>query len=174
MSSYTQRQQETADQLDEATKAFLEELEGLDGAQLDFHPEPDSWSVRDVAHHLMLVEKNILIRLEKSAPLGKPGLKDRVLHFVVKTVLRTGIKVKAPSKAVKPTDPIELADLKEQWSSCRAGIRKRLLASAAGESVMAHPIAGPLDSLAGFEFLLMHVRHHMKQVGRIRAHQDFP
>ena len=174
MSSYAQRLTNMAARLDDDTSAFLADLESLDDAQLTFRPAPDCWSVLDVGHHLLLVERNTLIRLRKPRRDTRRGLRHRLVHQALRFVLRAGIRVKTPSQVVQPTDPITLPELKEQWPVERAGIREVLLAAEEGDPLMRHPVAGPMDAVAGFEFLVLHLNHHRKQVARIRRSEGFP
>lgn len=174
MSSYSQRVQDLAAQLDERTTSFLRELEALDPAQREFRPAADSWSILDVAHHLVLIEQSILeMALKPHRPLRR-SLKDRFGHLAVKVFLTLGMRVKAPSKTLHPTDPITLDELEARWLPLRSELEEIFFAGKPDESLFRHPYAGPLNGESGFEFLVIHFDHHMKQVARVRRSEGFP
>lgn len=164
--------------LEERKSRLLAELSELTPEQLRFRREPGSWSLTEVAHHLLLVESASLVSLEKrSGKRRRRTLKERLLYPVVRAVIAAGVRVRAPTRRVLPDPEIELQRVAEEWE----GVRERLTHALAaveeaelGNEALRHPIAGPLDYREGLAFLSSHFDHHLPQVRRIREAPGFP
>lgn len=170
-------------ELERETAELWQELRSASPEQRDFRPAPGAWTPVDVGHHLFLAERSILEagRKRRADParrkLNRPRLVERFLNGLVQLVLRSGIRVKAPSEVLKPQEPIPLDDLLEQWQEVRGGLEELLDAipeAELGFTLFRHAVGGPLDVAQGLEFMVGHIRHHRRQLDRIRASSGFP
>ncbi len=165
-------------ELDAKTAELFDKIEQLSPEQLDFKPAPDSWSIRQVAHHLLTAEGNILRAARKQQGTSKPKLKDRFGHFMVRLVLRLGIKVKAPEGLAPPEDErLAVEEIRERWGKNRLEIEELIAAvpeAELGGTFFRHPFAGPLDYVQGVEFMGQHITHHLRQIGRIEESPGYP
>ncbi len=167
------------DRLDGGLERMLAELGQMSEAQRRFRPHADAWSPTQVCHHLLLAQRGSVGSIEKVR--GKKArhrsLGQRLGHRAVRLVLRLGLRVKNPAPSAAPDPAISFEELEPEWAGERARLR-RLLESmgehALGEAGMKHPVAGPLTVEESLTFLAGHVEHHLRQIGRIRAHPDFP
>ena len=137
------------------------------------------WSSQEVIEHLLLTYRStgaLFDRyLERNSPSGKQKqMKHRVLQFLV---IRCGgfpRGASAPDHALPgrsglpPMSGEELADLMQleleamdtKIEKCRQAFGRRALA--------AHFIFGPLTAEQWRRFHVVHGRHHLKQLARIR------
>lgn len=153
---------------------------GLDLPQLAWHRE-GKWSVAAILEHLALTysgtAKNLQRSLAAGAPRGTaPTARQRIITFAV-----TGLRYmpqgrQAPPGVVPQGIPPEaalpqlcrsLAAADEAISRCEAqfGARAR---------IANHPILGPLTARQWRLFHLVHARHHLKQIARLRQRMIAP
>ncbi len=172
------RIRKTFDTLDRQTTSLLDRLNAFDAAQLEYRTEPGTWSILDVAHHLMLVEAGVVATAKSGKVKGrKKRLRQRFGHLAVKTVLKLGIRVKAPSELVEPREDISFPEVKEKWLQARSELKEIVAVASAperGQPLFHHFVAGPLDYRDGVEFVLLHFDHHMRQISRIEKDAAFP
>lgn len=167
------------DTYQQKANTLLAEVRDLTPEQRSFRPGPDSWSLTEVLHHLALIDHGVGHNLREGLPEGKrrPRLRQRLLGPVVNWVLRTPIKVKAPTDKVLPDPDIGFEEVDETWRQARAELTAQLDkidADRVGTPTFIHPISGPLTPARVLAFLNDHLSHHMHQVRRIRNHPDFP
>ncbi len=165
--------------MDRQRTALLEELARLPGGQLGFRPAPESWSTLEVLEHLVRVEEAVVLRasqLPASRSL-RQGVRAAGSMVLLRIVLRAGIRIKVPSKAVLPQGKATLPELRERWDR----VRNKLEAVLADQSrpdlrrpMMRHPLCGWLTPIQTLTFLERHVTHHTRQLGRIRASPGYP
>ncbi len=167
------------DTYQQKAEALLTEVRALTPEQRNFRPDPDSWSLTEVLHHLALLDRGVVKNLQEGLPEGKrrPRLRQRLLGPLVKWVLRSPIKVKAPTDRVLPDPDVGFDEVDETWRQARAELTTQLDkigADRVGTPTFIHPISGPLPPAQVLTFLNDHLSHHMHQVRRIRNHPDFP
>lgn len=157
---------------------MLGQLDPLTDHQLTFQCEPDSWSLLQVAQHVLSAEqRSVGVLLEQDGrPNDRRTLRQRVFYVLVWVVMKTGLKVKNPTR-VNPDDTLTLEEIRTQWSELRGRLKAHLqpLETAdLGRAAFKHPISGPFDLEEGLLFLDRHTRHHLKQLERIQGHARFP
>jgi uncharacterized damage-inducible protein DinB len=163
-------------QLEARKRALLEALREMPPDQLQFRPDPNSWSPLQVAEHLMLVERGFNAQLAR--PRETPTtLRHRIGAVVVWVVMKTGIRVKAPVQAVVPSEAMSYEDLAATWDEVRIELKDLLDAVPAenvGKRLLRHPVAGPMDYVKGLDFAIAHFDRHLRQFERIRSTARFP
>ncbi len=95
----------------------------------------------------------------------------------MKFVLRRGIRVRNPAPSATPNPEIGFEDLEPRWAEERTKVA--ILLESMGEAELDqagfnHPIAGPQTVAESLEFLVTHLEHHLRQLGRIHSHAAFP
>lgn len=167
------------DVLERRTRNLLSQLAALEPEQLAFRPRPDAWSLLGVADHLARSEREVVRSLEKGLPegLSRRRLRHRLAYRAVMGVMASPLKVKAPIPTIVPQGDRPLEEIEAEWGEARRRLGEGLEAIPEAEldrPVMAHPVAGPLPPAQTLDFLDAHLRHHLRQVDRLRAHPDFP
>jgi hypothetical protein len=150
--------------------AFLAEVRSLGEAAM-VGPEGGGWSPSQVAQHLMLAEEGFLAALTAEKPLAGPRIRDRVGALAVWFVFRLGLRVSIPTPRVDPTPPLPLREVDARWTT--VGDRLDALLRERGREapdrpLVRHPVAGPMDQRRLVAFLRAHIRHHRRQLERIR------
>jgi uncharacterized damage-inducible protein DinB len=165
--------------LERRRQALLGELETLGDSALSFRPAPGTWSLLEVVHHLVLVERGILqpVQDEPAQPRRRRNLRERVGCAAVWLVFKLGLRVKIPTKRVRPQPGLSLSWLDREWSASRTSLEAYLdstPASKPSETMFRHPIGGPMNVEQTLLFLTRHFDHHRRQISRIRRSGAFP
>ena len=164
MHSYLQRVQQ---EIDDAVR-------GLSLEQLAWHRE-GQWSAAAILEHLSLTYSGTAKGLQRGLDSGRPGITppsaaQRVARFVVTGLRYMPTGRKAPAMVVPKGAPPEtvLADVRRNLAAADDAISRCEARFGAGAKIANHPILGPLTARQWRSFHLIHARHHMRQIGRIR------
>lgn len=155
---------------------ILNLLLSLPSAQYNQHPDPNTWSIEQVARHLYLSERNSLAYLRK-----KLSYPDTVPHYhpkswggivLIKLVFATGYKIKAPESIDmwKITNVMPYEELKSKWDE----LRRELISFIVNKEpefgshlAFRHPFAGRMTMHQMLIFINDHLAHHQKQMQKI-------
>ena len=162
---------------------FEAETVKLSETQLRFRPAPGSWSIAEVARHLLAVEYQVTRAATKPGvsrqmPTSTPREWMGLMMFHAITLL--GIRIKIPGAVAGRVTPQAEPDMNALWRERRevqANLKAFLDAVTPGtltDMAYRHPIVGPTTVKGMLPFLTRHFDHHMKQVSRIRASRGFP
>jgi hypothetical protein len=168
------------DAIESQRLALCDDLAALPAAQLAFRPEPDAWSLCDVAQHLTLVDAKTTRVLTERRVTGVP--RRAVLDVIYRARLLdllwlTHLRVKMPVKGVAPDPSITLTDTAKRWNDARTALRAYLDgmdAAAARAIVYRHPVGGYMDIGDTQRFLEKHHEHHLRQVARLKRAPGYP
>jgi hypothetical protein len=150
-------------------------LETLTPERQQQNPDPHSWSVMQIVHHLYLSERNSLAYLRK-----KLSYPDLVPHYnpkswggilLIKLVFFLHIRVKAPVSidSWKVMEVLPTHELKDKWDDLRHELISFVEVNqpAFGKHLaFRHPYAGRLTMYQMFIFMNDHLRHHQQQIWR--------
>ena len=146
----------------------------MNAEALTRHPE-GKWSTAQVLEHLYLSYSGTVRGFERCLEAGKPlarapMLKDRMSAFVVTELgylpagrqapERTRPRGMAVDEITRGIAPQILA-MDEVIAQCEARFGKRTL-------LLDHPVLGPLTARQWRKFHLVHGRHHLKQIKKLR------
>lgn len=169
------------DELERKRQLLFTELTRLSEEQLRFQPAAGKWSLLEVVHHLLLVERLVVSSAADRPARGRGrerrSIKARIGYAAVCMVLGLGVRVKVPLRSVVPETGASLGELEEEWDrtrvdlrACLDGISERTM----GHTLVRHPIGGPLNAVRTVSFLTRHFDHHGRQVKRIQRAAGFP
>ena len=154
-------------------KAILKLYEGKSEHQLNYRTSPDSWSMLDELHHLVLVDHQIVAQCTHPLLVKKMAQKKaRVPYFVVLLVLRSGIRVPVPNndERLMPKPGQSLTGLIEERHSAQEKIKTQL-ASVSHEDLtspfMVHPVCGGINPANFITFLMAHDTYHFRNLKRL-------
>lgn len=165
------------DELDALRSAVLAEVRELSPAAVVFRAQPDAWSPAQVLHHLCMVEEYALQVFARPLPGGRVrrSLKEWLGAATVQVIFRLGLRVRMPTQRVAPDAAPVLEQVAGRWELAGGEVRKAILQREGSPGpMMRHPVAGPLDPFQTAGFLLDHLRHHQRQLRRIRNTPGFP
>jgi hypothetical protein len=149
-------------------------IAGLSPAQMSWHP-PGKWSAAEVLEHLYLTYTGTIKGFERVAQTGKPlgssqSWKQRRQTLIVVGLgyMPTGREAPPvarprglpPERVLSEIGP-KIKEMNDIIARCEEtlGARTRLLD---------HPALGPLTAAQWRKFHLVHGRHHLKQLRRLR------
>ncbi len=159
----------------EKLKQSLESaVEGMSSEQLSWHP-PGKWCAAEVLEHLYLTYAGTIEGLEKVIRSGKPlatraSMGQRLLTFVAVGLGYTPPGLKAPAmvqprglsvEKVRNEIGAKLAAMDAIIAQCEARFGRQV-------KLRDHPILGPLTAPQWRKLHLVHGRHHLKQLLRLR------
>ena len=167
---------ETDVRLDELTRSLESAMEGMSGEQLSWHP-PGKWSAAEVLEHLYLTYTGTITGLERVLRKGKPlasraSMAQRALTFLVVGLGHMPARSEAPAIVQPKGLPAEkvrneigqkIAAMEAIIAQCEVRFGRRV-------PLMDHPILGPLNAAQWRKLHLVHGRHHLKQLLRLRLH----
>jgi Protein of unknown function (DUF1569) len=150
-------------------------VRGLSLEHLAWHRE-GKWSAAAILEHLSLTYSGTAKGLQRALDSGRPNItpasaRQRVVSFVV-TVLRFMPPGRqAPAMVVPKGAPPQtvLADLRRNLIAADEALSRCEARFGAGIRIANHPSLGPLTALQWRIFHLVHARHHIKQIARIRT-----
>ena len=160
--------------LESVQREIDQAVAGMDPHQLAWRRE-GKWSAAAILEHLSLTYSGTAKNLQRSLAAGyprgaAPTLRQRLITFAV-TGLRfmpsgrqapAGVVPKGASpEAVLPELRRALAAADEAITRCEAQFGARA-------KIANHPILGPLTARQWRMFHLVHARHHIKQIARLR------
>lgn len=150
-------------------------VRGMSHEQLAWHRE-GKWSTAAILEHLSLTYRGTAKALQRNLEAGRPSTtpasgSQRMAGFVVTRLRYMPPGRKAPAGVVPKGAPSEtvLDDLRRNLSAADEAISRCEAQFGAGVKIGNHPILGPLTGKQWRTFHLVHGRHHMKQIARIRA-----
>ncbi|MBS1526702.1 MAG: DinB family protein [Bacteroidetes bacterium] len=153
---------------------YRSRLDTIPDEQFDVTPPAGGWSYAEVYSHILQANLGSSIAAEKcTLSTCKPGSKGRsVVGFFVLTFNRfPPFRVKAPKTlaAANPVKKISKEDARNLIVKCRRRIGEvaALIAKSNHNGRIKHPRLGMLNADQWFRFILIHSRHHLKQLNRI-------
>lgn len=159
--------------LDRLRGELLSRVEGLDSERFNRSPKEGAWSPAQIVAHVIAAESRSLAYLRKRtqdpAGIPKSGFVAACKSAMLKMVMRSRIKVKAPPGAGEVPERAELAELTEEWDRVRSGWREfveEFPSELAGRAVYKHPVAGRLSLDQALGFLIEHLDRHAGQLDR--------
>ena len=164
--------------LNELQRAIAASVANLTPDQMRHHPE-GKWCIAEILEHLYLTYTGTIKGLDRVLEAGKPLARRPTLPDRFRILVVTGIgylpegrktpPIAAPkgmdANAVRSEVGNELANMDDLLTQCanRFG---------AGTRVLDHPILGPLTAPQWRKFHVVHGRHHLKQIARLRGAQQ--
>ncbi len=164
----------------ETQEKFLNRVSGLSDKQMSFKPHEKSWTVAEVAEHIVLSESAILSLIQstalKSAVNENPDV-FRVRDIAVRlAVTNRGQKFNAPP-VVQPQSKITTVEgLISGFKTARAANVEILKNTEADlrNHFTDNPLIGVIDAYQWFLFLNGHTERHLAQMDEIMADKNYP
>ncbi len=161
--------------LEKLKQAVESSVEGLSGEQLSWHP-PGKWCAAELLEHLFLTYTGTIKGFTKVLEAGRPlamrvSMKQRLRTLVVVGFQHMPEGRKAPANTRPKGLPAEnlrsevgakIAEMDAIIAQCEARFGP-------GRRLLDHPILGPLTASQWRKFHLVHGRHHVKQLLRLRS-----
>lgn len=162
---------------------FEAHVRGMSEAQLRFRPARGSWSVGEVAEHLLHVEREI-VKASTRPDVQRRGQRRTPKQWLLtkgfRAVTLFNIRIKIPEKVaglVTPGSTPDMAAIWKEWREMHEQLERFLdtLGPAdVDDMAFRHPVMGPTSIGGILPFFINHFDHHMRQVRRIRAAAGFP
>jgi len=159
----------------------ISNLNKLTPSQLSFKPNNNKWSLVQVIEHLTLAETSSLNYVNKKI-LDPTVLLDNTFTskfraWLLKIFFTSPIKVKRRPVMVSPTDSPDYQNVLLRWDIARKAL-KQFIDEQSDEIldklIYKHPFAGRLNAYQMLCFFENHIKHHQKQMNRIKNHKNYP
>jgi uncharacterized damage-inducible protein DinB len=164
------------DRLEAGRRALLDSLAGLDEERLRRQPGEGRWSIIQVLGHLTLAEEATLAYLRKKmqdpSSIPAAGFTSLARLVIVAAVLRSPLRRQAPALTADPPASRSLSEARRHWDRVRADWAAFLQSfppDLLGRAVFRHPFAGRMSIAHTLGFMNEHLRHHAKQIERLRS-----
>ncbi len=181
--------------LRQKAEALGQEIASLCGnmtpEQFNWKPSPDSWSVGQCVHHLIVFNTSYFTSLDKSIERARRKYTESGLEpahgaykagmlgaFLIRMMHPGTLKVRTPQPFRPSQSDIPLSALRD-FSTAQQHLSEILLRAAdinLNRTRVASPAAGLLRFRLGdiLAILLLHERRHMEQIRKITTHASFP
>jgi uncharacterized damage-inducible protein DinB len=158
------------DYLDETRKSLVQEITSLRDDEFNGKPSREMWSIAEVCHHLVLVEKS-------TAKVINWGVKEppstNIERRKVDLILDRTKKIQAP----KVVEPDEQSFTVQQMIDLLNESRKTLMSvlhaienkSILAEKSVNHPAFGELPLDQWVDMIPLHEQRHIEQIKEIKA-----
>jgi hypothetical protein len=167
--------------LEQRKQTFMTILENSTPQQHTFKPNSETWTMLEIAQHLIKTECGLLVPALKGADVGGVTLRSKLNYWGIVALFKTPLKVKVPSKArnaatPKATEQLELSQIQNDWRDSREQLWAYLEQSglSLNKPVTRHPLIDPLTLGQLLGFFEVHISHHQFQLNRLRRAPTFP
>lgn len=148
--------------------AFMQLVERAPAEQLRVRPREGKWSAIEIAEHVVIAEREVLLGLPDLSALKKEFRRSRVRRALVTAVLRLGIPVEVPSPTMRPTGTRSVRELRELWNEAEVWLRALAQRSdLRGRALFKHPIAMGLTLDDAILLDRAHIARHRSQIEAI-------
>ena len=160
------QKEELLSEINSSTSQLIETLLKVNEEDFNKKNSPESWSVADVAEHLLILETNVNFAMQKTHATERPAnLKIEAMKLGLADMER---KFMAPD-FVKPTWQLKqknvlITELKKQRDILNQIILTKELAET---SDFKHPVIGSMTILEWVHFNIFHTQRHIKQIKTI-------
>ena len=164
--------------LEQSRTRVLGLVEATDQRQRSVQQAEGKWSMLQVIDHLILAEEGTL-RVFEQGPPPEPKVKVRSLLALraIEGLFGLRLRLRVPSKSLTPREPESLEALRLRWTMVSDGITQyagALEPDDLRQPRFRHPVAGWVTVGQGLDFLERHIRHHERQIHRIRRSLNLP
>jgi len=154
---------------------YEKELEGVSFEQSNQVPPSGGWSIAQVVFHISIVEKGVILYIQKKminpAESKKAGLKSFYRAALLRYALRSKRKFRAPKVLDTPQGPYQVNDLLKEWRTTRKELEK-LFDSIADADVnrqfFKHPVVGKINLKQTLGFMADHKQRHLDQIIQLK------
>jgi hypothetical protein len=162
-------------QLETELEKIVREIESHDDDTLNTKP-PNSWSVLQVFHHLILAEKGSLAYVKKklsyNPKLEKTNWKTGIRTYLLDVYVWSPIKFKAPKNISQENLPEKstLQEVKTAYAPVRKEMKEfleNLPDDLLDKEIYKHPFAGRLSIKGMVQFFRGHQKRHSNQIRKI-------
>jgi len=136
-------------------------------------PPGGGWSYAEVYSHILQADLGAMIALEKCVKNGRPTSAGRnmlgLLVFLFGSLPPWKTKVPEKLEARIPAGKISKEEARNMLIKCRQRINELtpLIRDSSEYCRVKHGSLGMLNARQWFKFILMHSRHHLKQLDRV-------
>ena len=157
-------------------RELISTCEKMDHKTLNWKPSKDEWSIAQVCHHLMLVERLSVAYVQKKLSFN-PKLKSAVFTDfwrvgALAIYARYMGRLKAPKAVNENNFPAEsqFKEIKKEWQENRMILwdhYRQIPEEHIGKQIYRHPFAGRMSMRGMLVFFHEHFLRHRKQINRI-------
>ena len=149
----------------------------LTDEQLNWTPNPNAWSIRQIIQHLVLSDETVG-QARGGRALVAEALPFRVLprawrRAMILSAFRHNVVLPLPSPEVEPREYVGMSDLLLRWDVARGDMARDLDTLRGDEAPYSHPVLGPLTALQMLELEQAHVAYHARQIKALRLQSAF-
>ena len=157
------------DYLDVTRKSLVQEITSLMDDEFNGQPSKEMWSIAQVCHHLVLVEKS-------TAKVIGWGIKDPSMNIErrkVELILDRTKKIQAPKMVEPDEQPFAVQQMIDLLSDSRKTLMSVLHTienkSILSEKSVNHPAFGELPLDQWVDMIPLHEQRHIEQIKEIKS-----
>jgi hypothetical protein len=156
--------------LEQERSSLDERLRSYPLSRLNAAPAPGKWSPLQVVYHLYLSErlalKYMTFKWKEKEKVGFAGMKEKIRLRLLKLVLASPLKFKAPAPVAEIPKTLEYSLLSD-WEVLRretAEFLEKFDEENLNIRIFKHPFIGRIAILQTLDFYHAHFKHHETQI----------
>jgi hypothetical protein len=160
--------------LESSRKNILSTLKTFNPESLNKKPAGDKWSSLQILFHIIKSEQLTTISVKRALKeydkKVNTGLPETLKTALLKIILITPLKFKAPRVVADIPDQPGLEEMIARWSSIRSDIKdllETIPAEAMKKNIFNHPFSGKMNIFHTTDFLISHSEHHYRQIKKL-------
>lgn len=159
--------------IDAALDEYRTRVDQIPDEEFDLTPPTGGWSYAEVYSHIMQATLGSTIALEKCTmnSCAATNKSRSLIGLFVLTLGRFPGRVKAPAAVMErnPVKKLTKEDARNLIVKCHKRIEDvfKLVFDSNPKKRVKHPRMGMLNARQWFKFILIHLKHHLKQLDRI-------
>lgn len=165
--------QESVVSIKDAIGVYLNWLKELDEDDFVKPPPSGGWSYSEVCCHVIQVNVRSILAVEKCI-YAKPNLRGTGPNLIARLILYLGrfppVKIRSAPNIAGIVKPVSKEDARNDlilFANKLQDLSVKLL-KVPSENRVRHPRLGMLNCREWLQFINIHMRHHVKQLERIR------
>jgi len=167
--------------IEDLKNEIINNFNTLSENQLNFKPGENKWNLLQVVEHLTLAETESLNYVNKKildpSTLLAANLGSKFRFWLLKTTFSLPIKIKNRPTMVTPTNSPDYKNVLLRWDIVRSALQQLIDEQSdkiLEKLIYKHPVAGRLTAYQMVYFFEDHIKHHQKQIKRIKKHRNYP
>lgn len=164
---------ETRKKIEEALDSYRSRLDNIPDDLFMVTPPGGGWSYAEVYSHILQADLGAMVAVEKCIRNGKPTSAGRNmlgrLVFLFNSLPPWKTKVPEKVAARIPATKISKEEARNMLIKCRQRINELtpLIRDSSNYCRLKHARLGMLNARQWFKFILIHSKHHLKQLNRV-------
>jgi len=161
--------QKLIEELEKATKQWLNAVEDLSEEMFNLRPSENGWSVREIIEHINIMDISTYRMIKSDQSTFTERDPQEKIATIEKDFLSFDRKFTAWGSIIPPKEPKAKAEVLDKFQ----GVRKKFIETAQKQDLsltcleFSHPLFGTMTRFEWVHFVNIHAQRHYRQLERV-------